>query len=366
MKYTRLTRITLALLQIPLLFSVFPAQIQAGQPTAETKTPPNTATYSFGDQVNGSPPHLNNSYSGVVILTPLGGAQNLDPNTINCTWAPLSGATEYTIVIATDAALIHTVAGTPVKVTETYYQPAVLAYGTTYFWSVQATKPSESIQTVATFTTIAPPPPGVLTASAGNITYSGATLNGNLTNLEANSAVAVNFEWGLTDGYGNATSAQNMTVIGPFSAELTGLSSGLTYHYRAVAAGNETHFGNDSVFTTYSVLPIVSTASASIINSTSVQFNGNLTGLGNSTVVNVSFEWGTTTGYGNTTTTQAMNAIGIFSLFLTGLTSGQAYHSDCVGTMTMKSVRHTAWDKSPTKSRSKWKSIEIGGPSTSR
>jgi len=82
---------------------------------------------------------------------------NVDPNLVGFAWAPITGATEYTVIVATDAALTKAVSGTPAKVTVPAYQATGLAYGTTYFWAVQATKPTTSIQTMGTFTTMQKP-----------------------------------------------------------------------------------------------------------------------------------------------------------------------------------------------------------------
>jgi hypothetical protein len=92
-----------------------------------------------------------------VLLGPQGGAQNLDPNLVGFTWAPITGATEYTVIVATDAALTKAVSGTPAKITVPAYQATELSYGTTYFWAIQATKPTTSIQTMGTFTTMQKP-----------------------------------------------------------------------------------------------------------------------------------------------------------------------------------------------------------------
>lgn len=71
--------------------------------------------------------------------------------------------------------------------------------------------------------------------------------------------------------------------------------------------------------------PAVTTNAATSIANTSATLNGNLTNLGNSSSVTVSFECGSTTSYGTNTTTQSMNATGGFTAFVTG-TSGNTYH----------------------------------------
>ncbi len=91
--------------------------------------------------------------AGVILQGPQPGAMGVNPNLVGFSWAPVPGATEYQIIVATDAALTKTVAGTPAKVTTTSYQATGLTAGTTYFWAVQATQPTTSQQSVGTFTT---------------------------------------------------------------------------------------------------------------------------------------------------------------------------------------------------------------------
>ena len=54
-------------------------------------------------------------------------------------------------------------------------------------------------------------------------------------------------------------------------------------------------------FTTLTTPPTVTTEVATRIDLTSATLNGNLDGLGTASPVQVSFEWGLTAGYGNTT-----------------------------------------------------------------
>lgn len=91
--------------------------------------------------------------------------------------------------------------------------------------------------------------PAVTTNAANNVIGDSATLNGNLTSLGNALSVNVSFEWGLTISYGNETTPQTMTATGLFSANLSSLIPGTTYHFRAKAVGNSTVYGNDTTFT---------------------------------------------------------------------------------------------------------------------
>ena len=147
----------------------------------------------------------------------------------------------------------------------TSYAPAGLSPNITYYWNVQAqgnnTTTFDSIfannGTDWSFTT-ACTAPTVQTNAASNIGQTTAQLNGTvnpngcLTNAW--------FEWGPTTAYGNYTTAQNMgSGSSPlaFSANLSGLAMGQTYHYRAIAMNpGGTVLGADQPFTTASLTPL--------------------------------------------------------------------------------------------------------------
>jgi len=98
--------------------------------------------------------------------------------------------------------------------------------------------------------TITVAPPTVTTSAATAIGTTTATLNGSLAALGTATSVQVSFEWGLTSTYGNQTSPQPMASTGSFSAPLSSLSPGTTYHFRAKAVGQGTSYGTDITFTT--------------------------------------------------------------------------------------------------------------------
>lgn len=100
---------------------------------------------------------------------------------------------------------------------------------------------------------ITPPPSyaSVSTSDATNVTGTSASLNGNLTSMGNDTAATVHFEYGLDTSYGTATADQILTAVGAFSANLTALTSGQTYHFRAVATNTYgTVYGSDKTFAT--------------------------------------------------------------------------------------------------------------------
>ncbi len=181
------------------------------------------------------------------------------------------------------------------------------------------------------------PKQAVATEPAVGVTITAATLMGSLTSMGGSDNVNVYFQWGTDNTLVGATSttAVPMTSTGSFSASVTsGLSPNTTYYYRAVAAGQGhagvsgvTTYGEPLTFTTGAVgVAAVTTDAEDNVTTTSAVLNGNLTSLGTAASVTVSFEYGTTTAYGSTTTGVSENATGAFSATVTGLTPDTLYH----------------------------------------
>jgi alpha-tubulin suppressor-like RCC1 family protein len=137
----------------------------------------------------------------------------------------------------------------------------------------------------------------------------------------------VSFEWGPTTSYWNETAPQTMPGTGAFSADISGLTLGNTYHFRAKAvAGDGTVHGGDMTFTTTET-PSVTTNDVGSITANSASLNGELTSLGMVGSVTVSFEWGASLGaYSRETSGQAMTSTGAFTASIRGLTPGTTYH----------------------------------------
>ena len=198
--------------------------------------------------------------------------------------------------------------------------------GTIYHFRARADGAGQGISTGddLTFTT-ATTPPEVVTSAASNITLTGATLNGNLASLGTAAAVNVSFEYGLTASYGHTIAVQVMSGAGAFSVNLSSLDPGKTYHFRAQADGQGASAGSDLTFTTLTP-SAVETLAVSSLTSNSVKLNGNLLSLGSVSSDNVSFEYGLTASYGNSTESRSLTLAGQFSADLSGLNSSTVYH----------------------------------------
>ena len=75
-----------------------------------------------------------------------------------------------------------------------------------------------------------------------------------------------------------------------------------------------------------SVPPTVTTRDATGVQTNAATLNGRVASLGESESVEVSFEWGTTTDYGNETTPELRTDIGDIAVSLSGLKPGSTYH----------------------------------------
>ncbi len=92
--------------------------------------------------------------------------------------------------------------------------------------------------------------PVVATDIAEDVTSDSANLTGNLIDLGIFGVdTDVWFEWGTTDSYGNNTAVITKSNVGTFSAGISGLSEGESYHFRTVASNiYGTVYGNGLVF----------------------------------------------------------------------------------------------------------------------
>jgi phosphodiesterase/alkaline phosphatase D-like protein len=171
--------------------------------------------------------------------------------------------------------------------------------------------------------------PQVSTTGSSDVTNVTATLTGNLDSKGSAASVVVYFEYGLDTNYGSTSSNQSVSATGPFNIQISGLTSGVTYHFRARADGglSGSATGTDMSFPTKTG-PTVSTEAPTNVLTTSVTLNGNLTFVGTTPPASLSFEYGTSTSYGNTApaTPASTSSPTTFSAAIINLTPGATYH----------------------------------------
>lgn len=170
----------------------------------------------------------------------------------------------------------------------------------------------------------------VTTSAATSVTNNSATLNG-VVNANNNSTV-VTFDYGTSTSYGLSATAAQSPVTGSsvvnVSADISGLSMGITYHYRikGVSAAGTVN-GTDMTFVTQQ-LATVSTNAASSITGSSAVLNGIVNA--NNTSATVTFEYGTSTAYGTSITAFQSPVTGnsptAVNATLSGLAAATVYH----------------------------------------
>ncbi|MCE5347372.1 MAG: hypothetical protein LLG13_13945 [Bacteroidales bacterium] len=178
-----------------------------------------------------------------------------------------------------------------------------LTPGTTYHFRIKAENSlGITYSSDLPFTTLGQAPIAI-TEAVTNLLVRTATLNGSVNPNYLSTIVT--FEWGTSTSYGNTITPTQSPVNGStsvsVSAGLTGLAPGTTYHFRIVAT-NElgTTNGNDLTFTTLGKIPTAVTQTTTNLKVNTVTLNGSVNP--NYLSSTVSFEWGTTTEYGNTLT----------------------------------------------------------------
>ena len=153
------------------------------------------------------------------------------------------------------------------------------------------------------------------------------------------------FQYGTTTEYGHSVpcspGAPYSTSPTSVTAELTGLTTETTYHYRVVlVTANGTERASDQTFIPHAVAGLT-TEPATNVDRNEATLNGSFTGNGED--VRYFFEWGTSTAYGHTTSAPpgslitAPSGAQSESFLLSGLQAETTYHyrivaSDAAGT----------------------------------
>ncbi len=256
--------------------------------------------------------------------------------------SPISGLLVYNTATA---------GSEPYQITPGYYYwkgngwyplslPAGVSTGDLLYWNgtswtnLPAGLPGQNLQmahthiptwTGATYPTVTTNP------SVTNITTNSATSGGEVT-ADGGSSV---YQRGVCyDTLPNPAFTGNHTSdgsgIGIFTSNLTGLSSGKTYHVRAYSTSNiGTSYGADVTFNTtvYIAPPTVQTTSISNVTTTTAASGGNVTDSGGAAVTARGICWSTSQNptIANSHTSDGTGT-GTFVSNITGLTPGTTYY----------------------------------------
>ena len=171
--------------------------------------------------------------------------------------------------------------------------------------------------------------PTVTTSEIINITATSASSGGVVTSEGTNTVFFRGICWSTQT---NPTIADSKTTdgagIGAFTSAMASLEGGKIYFVKAYATNKiGTGYGEEISFTTLGQKPLPTSSSATNITTTGATFNGSVNPNYLSTTV--SFEYGTTTSYGNSIAAQnpvTGNTISNISVAVTGLISNTLYH----------------------------------------
>jgi hypothetical protein len=176
--------------------------------------------------------------------------------------------------------------------------------------------------------------PTATTGSASNVAQSSATVSGTVN--PQGTDTSYHFEYGTSTSYGSSTPATSVgagTADVPATANLTGLKSSTTYHYRVVAVSSAgTTNGADQTFTT-TTPPAVTAGEPTHVTQSSAGLNGTVNPEGQATTYY--YRYGTTNAYGLQTSPASVGSgktpVAVH-VTIHGLTSNATYHYQLVAT----------------------------------
>ena len=212
-----------------------------------------------------------------------------------------------------------------------------LSASTTYHFRIVTTNSAGTrYGSDKTFTTLSATGPPVVTSNPATFVASfSATLNGSVD--PHGLTTSVHFQYGTTTSYGLTTAprSQSGNAYLNISANISSLSANTVYHFRMVATNSAgTTYGSDRTFRTLTATgpPVVTTNPATNVTSSSAKLNGPLDPHGLTT--SVSFQYGTTASYGQTTAmqTQTGNTFRNIAANISGLGTHTTYHFRIVAT----------------------------------
>jgi hypothetical protein len=217
-----------------------------------------------------------------------------------------------------------------------------LTAGTKYYVKAYLTNGAETVYSKeVSFTTLAASAPTLTTTTITSISSSGAVTGGNISNDGGSPITARGVCWGTTTlpvATGNNKTSDG-TGTGPYTSNLSALPPGKTYYVRAYAIDIVgTSYGNELVFSTNPIAPLVTTSATINITSTTASGGGNVTDDGGATVTERGVCWNLMNNPTiNNFKTSNGTGSGSFTSNLTSLTQAttyyvRAYATNSVGT----------------------------------
>ncbi len=259
---------------------------------------------------------------------------NIAPTSFSANWFATSGATNYFLDVATDSGFSSLLAGYDNLSVGNVLTYAVtgLTSDSTYYYRVRAQSAQGTGANSATITVLTGSvEPTVISFTASNITYTAATVGGEVTSTGGAAVTNRGVVYSTSPNPTLASTVQTSgTGLGAYTIELTGLTAGQTYYAKAFAQNiNGTAFGDQVSFaTTAPTAPSVTTDSASALSATTGEASGTVTSENGASVTNRGIVWSTTI---NPTIANSRTNLGAgatsFTGTISGLTAGQTYYA---------------------------------------
>lgn len=170
----------------------------------------------------------------------------------------------------------------------------------------------------------------VTTNNITNITQTGATCGGIVTDDNGSPVTARGVCWSASHfpTVSLSTKTTDGSGIGSFTSQITSLVGNTTYYVRAYATNAiGTSYGSEKSFVTTANLPTVTTTSISNITNNSAESGGNVTSSGGASVTARGVCWSTTTNptISNNKTSNG-SGTGSFTSVITGLANATTYY----------------------------------------
>ncbi len=187
-------------------------------------------------------------------------ATSVSQSGLTANWNTVSGATSYSIDVATDAAFTSFVSGyNNVSVVSTSLVVTGLSPGVTYYYRVRSSNASGSSSSSNTISQITIPSNPIATA-ASPVNQTSFTANWNST-LGASGYF---LDVATDNGFSSIVSGYNNLSVATTSSSVTGLTGGTTYYYRVRATNTAGTSGNSGTITvvTAPVAPVANAATS--------------------------------------------------------------------------------------------------------
>lgn len=207
---------------------------------------------------------------------------------------------------------------------------------TQYYYCFEIWNPNLNHRSeVKSFTTLTATKPSVTTYTATDISWTTATVGGNVTDEGNDVVLERGVCWGTSHNPDTGSDFSHLAAssagTGEYSCTLTGLAPGTKYYVRAYATNSQgTSYGDEKDFTTQALQkPTVTTASVSQFNFTNATAvgGGEVTSDGGDAVTERGIYFGTSPNPAATGTKLVASSVGTgsFTCTMTGLVAGNYY-----------------------------------------